>query len=129
MVRVTSYPHSVLIFLLLLVPVPARAHTVEHPGVLPKDANCSSCHANKTKGKSVHSAMVVSCTVCHLTQTQGDMTTLNLLMPKEKICFACHESSAAMQRHSPSAKGQCVDCHDSHSSDRPSLLRELAEVR
>ncbi|MGO9127757.1 MAG: cytochrome c3 family protein [Terriglobales bacterium] len=113
--------------LLLLLVTAAQAATIEHPGVLSKGANCSSCHANKTEGKSVHSAMALPCTVCHLTETQGDMTTLNLFMPKGTICFACHEKSAQLQCRSPGAKA-CVECHDSHSSSRPALLREQVDV-
>jgi predicted CXXCH cytochrome family protein len=118
-----------LIGFLLLLPLAMEASSIEHPGILPKDANCLSCHANKTRGKSVHSAMALPCTVCHLAQTEGDMTMLSLSMPKEKICFACHENSAGTKRHSLVAKGQCVHCHDSHSSSRRSLLREQVEVR
>jgi len=54
------------------------------------------------------------------------MTTLNLAMPKEQICFACHEKSAALQQHLPTVKGQCMDCHDAHSSDQRMLLRAAA---
>jgi len=118
---------AIISLLLFLVALPALA--VEHPGILHKDDLCSTCHADKMSGQSVHSAMAISCTVCHLAQTQGDMTTLNLVMPKEQICFACHEKSAELRRHSPVAKGLCVDCHDSHSSDRPTLLRETADTR
>lgn len=122
---------------LLLLPAALSAsaveHPIEHPGILPKDADCSSCHVNKIKGKSVHSAMAMPCTVCHLATTEGDMTTLILSMPKEKICFACHERSAQSQWHKPTVKGlkgqgQCMDCHDSHSSPRRSLLREHAAL-
>src|SRR5271169_1915645 len=109
---------------LLLLPLATRAGTIEHPGILHKDDNCSSCHADKAKGKSVHSAMEIPCTVCHLAQSQGDMTTLQLSLPKEEICFSCHEKSMLLQEHSPAVKRLCVDCHDAHSSDRPSLLRE-----
>jgi predicted CXXCH cytochrome family protein len=119
----------VLIAFVLLIFVPALSSAVEHPGVLHKDDVCSTCHADKTSGKSVHSAMQVSCTVCHLAQTQGDMTTVNLLMPKEQICFACHEKTAGERQHSPAAKGLCVDCHDSHSSGRRMLLHDPAEAR
>lgn len=101
--------------------VPAAA--VEHPGVVPKDAECTSCHAAKIRGKSVHSVMAGSCDVCHLTQTQGDMTRVMLSMPKQKICFACHQDSAALRKHFPAVKGQCLDCHDAHSSERKMLLR------
>ena len=115
--------------LLLLLPSAMQASAIEHPGIVPMGANCSSCHANKTRGKSVHSAMLLSCTVCHLAQTEGDMTTLNLAWPKEKICSACHEGSVELQQHSPVVEGQCVDCHDTHSSRRRSLLREQAYAR
>src|SRR5271157_5148235 len=114
--------------LLLLAPA-MHASVVEHPGIIPKGADCSSCHANKTKGKSVHSAMALSCTVCHLAQTEGDMTTLSLAWPKEKICSSCHQQFVELQQHSPVVKGQCVDCHDTHSSSLRSLLREQAYVR
>jgi predicted CXXCH cytochrome family protein len=108
-----------LLFLLLALP----AWGVEHPGVIPVGVECASCHAKKVTGKSVHSAMSTQCTVCHVTRTQGDMTTLSLAMPKELICFACHEKSAQLQQHVPVVKGQCVDCHDAHSSDQRMLLR------
>jgi predicted CXXCH cytochrome family protein len=117
--RMRSILNGLFIFTLAL---PTWA--VEHPGVLPKDVECSSCHIKQISGKSVHSAMATSCTVCHVAKTQGDMTALNLAMPKEKICFACHERSAALKQHVPVVKGTCVDCHDSHSSGRRMLLLE-----
>lgn len=98
---------------------------VEHPGSLSADDNCSSCHADKSRGKSVHSAMALPCTVCHVAQSQGDMTTLTLLMPKPKICFACHEQAVSVTQHKAKANERCLSCHEAHSSNRPSLLREL----
>ena len=121
-------PDALIGPILLVLVVAAQAAPVEHPGILPKDAICSSCHADKTQGKSVHSAMTLSCTVCHLIETKGDMTMLNLFVPKGTICFACHEKSAPLPRHSLGAKAPCVECHDSHSSSRPALLREEADV-
>ena len=112
--------------LLILAALPAFA--VEHPGVLHQGDICSSCHADKTTGKSVHSAMTLPCTVCHLAQTQGDMTTVSLLMPKERICSACHGASAEIAQHAAQEKKLCVDCHDSHRSDRRMLLRDTAET-
>jgi predicted CXXCH cytochrome family protein len=108
----------------LLLHVTARARTIEHPGILHKEDNCSSCHADKTSAKFVHSAMEVACTVCHLAQTQGDMTTLQLALPKEEICFSCHEKSMMLREHPSAVKRICVDCHDAHSSTRRMLLRE-----
>lgn len=105
----------------LAAALPAVA--VEHPGVVPSGVECTSCHAAKVSGKSVHSVMATSCDVCHVTQTQGDMTLVSLSMPKQKICYACHQDSAALRQHFPAAKTQCVDCHDAHSSSRKMLLR------
>lgn len=97
---------------------------VEHPGSLGKDADCTSCHAKKLMGKSVHSVMGSPCTVCHVTATQGDMTLVSLSMPKKRICFACHEEATAGRLHLSVVKGQCLECHDAHSSDGRMLLRQ-----
>lgn len=106
----------------------APVAAVEHPGVLSNDAACVSCHANKHSGKSVHSVMAASCGVCHVTATQGDMTTVSLSMPKQKICSACHDEPAALRQHAPGTKGACVECHDAHRSNLRMLLRESAVV-
>ncbi len=116
------------IALALLVLLAGSAAAVEHPGVVPGDVACASCHASKVTGKFVHSAMGTSCTVCHVTSTQGDMTIVSLSMPKDKICSACHTESATLRQHVPSVKGSCIDCHDAHSSSRRMMLRELASV-
>jgi predicted CXXCH cytochrome family protein len=108
---------------LLMMAATMPAWSVEHPGVVPVDADCASCHTKKITGKSVHSAMSTACTVCHVARTQGDMTTLSLAMPKEQICFACHEKSAELRQHVPVVKGSCLECHDAHSSDQRMLLR------
>ncbi|HEX4784646.1 MAG TPA: cytochrome c3 family protein [Candidatus Sulfotelmatobacter sp.] len=50
------------------------------------------------------------------------MTTLSLAMPKDQICFSCHEKSTALKQHVPVVKGVCIDCHDSHSSEQRMLL-------
>jgi predicted CXXCH cytochrome family protein len=52
------------------------------------------------------------------------MTQVSLSMPKGRICFACHEQAAESRLHNPAVKGQCVECHDAHSSERRMLLRE-----
>lgn len=66
----------------------AQVPTIEHPGILHKDDKCSACHEDKTKGKSVHSAMEIACTVCHQAHTLGDMMLLRLELSKEAICFS-----------------------------------------
>lgn len=107
---------------------PTSAAGVEHPGSIPLGAECSSCHAAKINGKSVHSAMADPCTVCHVATIQGDMTSMTLLMPKNKICYACHAESVALKQHTPDAKKQCLECHDAHSSNSRMLLRAEAST-
>ena len=120
----TSFRALVAAGLLIFSLVVPRVAAVEHPGSLAKDADCTSCHAKKVAGKFVHSAMASPCGVCHVTSTQGDMTVVSLSMPKNKICFACHQAASASRLHIPSVKGQCVECHDAHSSEYRMLLRE-----
>lgn len=112
-----------LLCALLLLNGP-HARAVEHPGSLDKDAVCSTCHERKITGRSVHSAMSSPCSVCHVTMTQGDLTTVTLSMPKSKICFACHEEATAWKQHRPVVKAACIECHDAHSSEQRMLLRE-----
>lgn len=128
---VTRYAPGALLFCryLLLLPLAMHASTIEHPGILHKEDNCSSCHLDKTRGKSVHSAMVAPCAICHLAQTQGDMTTLKLSLPKAEICFSCHEKTMMSRQHLSGAKKLCVDCHDAHSSNRRMLLRDPLSTR
>lgn len=113
-------------FLIVPLLLSASALAVEHPGIVSRNEECTSCHAAKVNGKSVHSVMVASCNVCHVTQTQGDMTTVSLSMPKAQICFSCHEKSSSLQRHSPAVKAPCLECHDAHSSSQRMLLRVAA---
>lgn len=122
-------PGALIAIVFLALAAATHASIVEHPGVLHKEDSCSSCHADKTKGRSVHSAIATSCTVCHLAETRGDMTTLTLIMSKEQICFACHENSVALRRHSRTTNRICVDCHDAHNSNRSMLLREPPDPR
>lgn len=93
------------------------------------DKDCPACHVQKITGKSVPSAMQSPCTVCHLRMTQGDMTSVSLSMPKTKICSACHDESASLRQHVPAVKGKCLECHDAHSSEHRSLLRDELQFR
>ena len=113
-------------WLLAVLFATGRSVAVEHPGSLQQDDDCASCHVKKMTGQSVHSAMRSPCSVCHVTSTQGDMTLVSLSMPKDKICFACHQAASALRLHTFSAKGQCLECHDAHSSDHRMLLRQEA---
>jgi predicted CXXCH cytochrome family protein len=102
------------------------ALAAEHPVPLPKDVqdkNCLECHDDKTKGKAVHSAIQMGCSTCHSVKTQGDTTTVQLIAPKNELCFTCHDKSKEEVLHKPYEQGQCTTCHDPHSSDFPKQTR------
>ena len=113
-------PTLLLTLLAFALPIVAA----EHPVPLEKDADCATCHEDKTKGKAVHSAIAMGCTTCHEVKTEKDVTTVNLVSPKEELCFTCHEKSQDAVRHMPYDQGQCVTCHDPHTSDNPKQLRQ-----
>ncbi len=104
--------------LLLLFAAP-EISAADHPPIV-AGTRCSSCHIDKTRGKSVHAALAISCMVCHIANAQGNAITLTA--PKEKLCFGCHPRTIEEDQHTPRVTGECVTCHDSHSSARPMLL-------
>jgi hypothetical protein len=113
----------------LLLLAALQAFAVEHPGTLPKGSNCVSCHADKSRGQSGHAAMAMPCTVCHLLNTQDDLTTVNLATPKEQICFACHETSPEFQHNSPAVKGRDPVFHGGRRSPRKSRDWQPVEAK
>jgi predicted CXXCH cytochrome family protein len=100
----------------------------EHPVKLEKDADCATCHEEKTKGKAVHSAIAMGCTTCHEVKTEGETTTVEFVSPKEQLCYTCHEKAKDPVLHGPYDKGQCVSCHDPHTSEFPKQLRAQTNV-
>ena len=119
-----KYSQKTFLMLLLVVLATAmRSAAVEHPVKLDKDADCASCHEDKTKGRAVHTAIAMGCTTCHDVKTQGETTTVEFTTPKDQLCFTCHEKAKEESLHGPYEKGQCVDCHDPHTSDFAKQLR------
>jgi predicted CXXCH cytochrome family protein len=50
-----------------------------------------------------------------------------LTVPKEQICFLCHERTSMQQHVSSSTYKDCLACHDAHKSARAMLLRRNIE--
>jgi predicted CXXCH cytochrome family protein len=122
-----SYTGKRVMFLLLLVVGWGRPLVAaEHPVPLPKDVqdkNCLECHDDKSKGKAVHSAMQMGCSTCHNVKSDGTTTTVELVAPKNELCFTCHEKSKEEVLHQPYEQGRCTVCHSPHSSDFPKQTR------
>ncbi len=118
--------------LLVLAASPVLAKT--HP--VPLDANvdsakCLECHEDKSKGKSVHSAIASGCTSCHEVRTNKDVTRIKLTTTSPgRLCLQCHADKDASKIegrvHSPAVR-DCVKCHDPHVSDNKNqLLKPLS---
>lgn len=119
----SCFGQAVGCLLLMVGPVFAA----NHPAITGRNANCASCHADMTQGTSVHSQGELGCGICHSSAGDGKTVEMLLTVPKEQICFVCHER-AVMQKHvSSSTNKDCLGCHDAHRSDRAMLLRRNIE--
>ena len=111
----------VLIFIFVSA---GRASAAKHPVPLDPKADtstCTACHEDKTKGKSVHSAMAMGCTACHEIRNSRDATYVKLITTTPyALCLTCHADKNAADIKGtvhPPAVRDCVKCHDPHSSD------------
>jgi len=100
-----------------------------HPVPLDPKADsstCIACHEDKTKGKSVHSAMAMGCLSCHEIRVNRDTTRVKLITTVPyKVCFSCHSDKDATQikgRVHPPAVRDCLNCHNPHVSDYKNQL-------
>jgi predicted CXXCH cytochrome family protein len=80
------------------------------------------CHADFTKSKYVHSPVTLqACNVCHVTVENRHV--FQLANTPDKLCNFCHGLKLKNFAHEPVAKGECLKCHDSHSSEFPFLVK------
>jgi len=116
-----------LVLLAMLAATPLRAQV--HPVPLDKNsdaAKCLECHADKTKGKSVHSAVALGCLSCHEIRAGKDVTHVKLITAtSSSLCLSCHADKKAADIKGtvhPPAVRDCVSCHDPHVSDNKNQL-------
>jgi len=113
----------------LFVLLAPRAGAAVHPVPLdPKvdAAKCLECHEDKTKGKSVHSAMATGCLSCHEVRVNKDITRVKLITATSYgLCLTCHADKKAADIKGtvhPPAVRDCLTCHDPHVSDNKNQL-------
>lgn len=98
------------------------------PNTDPK--KCLECHEDKTKGKSVHSAMAMGCTTCHEIRVNKDITRVKLTTTTPRsLCLSCHADKDADTLKGtvhPPAVRDCLKCHDPHASDNKNQLLKPA---
>ncbi len=122
-----SYRRLGLLVFLLFAAVPGFAK--EHPVPLDKNvdsAKCLECHADKSKGKFVHSAIATGCLSCHEVRVNREVTHVKLITATPAaLCISCHgDKNAADIKGTvhPPAVRDCLKCHDPHTSDNKNQL-------
>jgi len=120
----TALPRLIQLFVLALMVRAMPAIAKEHPVPLDKNvdsAKCLECHAEKSKGKAVHSAIATGCLSCHEVRVNKDVTRIKLITSTpQALCLSCHsEKDAATIKGTvhPPAVRDCIKCHDPHTSD------------
>jgi predicted CXXCH cytochrome family protein len=115
--------------LALLALLATRASAQIHPVPLAPNtdpAKCLECHADKTKGKSVHSAMAMGCLSCHEIRVNKDITRVKLITATPvSLCITCHADKKAADIKGtvhPPAVRDCLTCHDPHATDNKNQL-------
>lgn len=115
--------------LLVFAFLSARAGAAVHPVPLdPKmdPAKCLECHEDKSKGKSVHTAIAAGCLSCHEIRVTRDITRVKLITATPySLCLSCHSDKDASQikgKVHPPAVRDCLQCHDPHVSDNKNQL-------
>jgi predicted CXXCH cytochrome family protein len=125
--------HFTQFLALVFVLTAGSALAKEHPVPLDKNvdsAKCLECHANKTKGKAVHSAIATGCLSCHEVRVNKDITRIKLITSTpQALCLTCHtDKDAATLKGTvhPPAVRDCLKCHDPHTSDNKNQLLKAA---
>lgn len=89
------------------------------------DASKKKSTAETSTGSSHPPYKAKKCNNCHDKSKDS-----GLIKPKDEICFVCHPKILDKpMMHGPAAVGGCLECHDPHSTNNPSLLKvEKAKV-
>lgn len=115
--------------LLLFIAGAPHVWASKHPVPLDPKAgakSCLECHADKTKGKAVHSAMATGCFSCHEVRVNKDVTRIKLTTTTQvALCVTCHADKKATdiqgKVHSPAVR-DCLKCHDPHTAENKNQL-------
>ena len=93
-----------------------------------KTNKCLECHAKLTEKPIIHKPVSDACDKCH--QSNGkehpkeDVTGFTLIKEVPELCYSCHEQSNIVKEkvHAPVKDGDCLSCHDVHSSKNEHLV-------
>lgn len=109
----------------------AQGQTTEHPFIESKDIKsetCLTCHPDKKEGKFVHTAVGMGCENCHQATSENNKTTITPVATGAELCALCHEAKKDPVLHAPYKVGQCLTCHEPHSSNFPREVRAATNM-
>ncbi|MCF6237282.1 MAG: hypothetical protein L3J79_00445, partial [Candidatus Marinimicrobia bacterium] len=95
----------------------------------------SNCHQELLENKFIHNPIEKQeCLSCHTGNSKkhpdrrGNEFELKYAQTSE-MCLSCHKTDMkAIGLHTPVKKGECLSCHDSHSSPVPPMLKEASSA-
>jgi len=114
----------------LLSSLEAKAQEgIEHPFIKAneiKPGTCLICHPEKKQGQFIHAAG--DCGNCHHIISEKNRTTITLFATGGDLCAKCHEARKERVLHAPYKAGQCLTCHEPHSSGFKAQTRSSANA-
>ena len=108
-----GYLFIVIVFIYLLIPIALFSE------------DCINCHSQVKKGKNIHPP-AEECNTCHESinkHPSKGIKGFKLLKEGSSLCYECHDKKDKLKNiHPPVAGGECVLCHNPHSSDYDKFL-------
>jgi predicted CXXCH cytochrome family protein len=96
-----------------------------------QEKTCLDCHKRTVRKEYLHGPVSTGCETCHKPNGQKhpleDVSGFEPLEEQPAYCFNCHEEEEkpiAGQKyvHKPIKRGQCLECHEVHSSNDPRFV-------
>jgi predicted CXXCH cytochrome family protein len=99
-------------------------------GAYAEDVDCSMCHPDLARKKTVHAAVNMGCPTCHANLNAAQMphkvtgkVPKGLSTGQPELCYGCHDKGIFIKKSVHKALGMgCTTCHNPHSTDTPKLL-------
>ncbi len=90
--------------------------------------SCSECHEDKLNEETVHAPAKKDCQRCHIANgAEHPLDNVVGFALKENVptlCYECHDPKNEKEFvHDPAQKGDCLKCHDIHTSPNLYLVK------
>lgn len=82
----------------------------------------TGCHTSFGEAQYLHKPVLLElCSICH--ETIENRHAFRMAATGVEMCTLCHKMKFKSSIHEPVTKGECLKCHDPHSSQFPSLIK------